>query len=95
VGCDHLLIEVENFDEVGRCLYRCEDHGVPLRVTLGRHINDNMLSFYMHSPGGFSIEYGTGGTRVENRSEQTVFEARQGSHWGHRFLPPAEEGCQS
>lgn len=92
VGCDHLLIEVADFDEVGRCLYRCEDHGVPLRVTLGRHINDNMLSFYMHSPTGFSIEYGAGGTRVEHRAKIPVFEVTQGSHWGHRFVPPPQEG---
>lgn len=91
VGCDHLLIEVADFDEVGRCLYRCEDHGVPLRVTLGRHINDNMLSFYMHSPTGFSIEYGAGGMRVEDRSNPGVFEATQGSYWGHRFVPPTQE----
>jgi len=90
VGCDHLLIEVESFDEVGRCLYRCEDHGVPLRVSLGRHINDDMLSFYMHSPTGFSIEYGAGGKRIENWAEHRVYEATRGSHWGHRFVPLPE-----
>jgi 3,4-dihydroxy-9,10-secoandrosta-1,3,5(10)-triene-9,17-dione 4,5-dioxygenase len=87
IGCDHLLIEVADVDEVGRCLYRCEDEGVPLRVTLGRHINDNMLSFYMHSPGGFSIEYGAGGMRVDDRASALVYEATRGSHWGHRFVP--------
>jgi 3,4-dihydroxy-9,10-secoandrosta-1,3,5(10)-triene-9,17-dione 4,5-dioxygenase len=88
-GCDHLLIEVASFDDVGRCLYRCEDEKVPIRVTLGRHINDDMLSFYMQSPTGFSIEYGTGGTRVEDWSRHRVFEATRGSHWGHRFARPS------
>lgn len=84
--CDHLLVEVETFDEVGRALYRAEDHDVPLQVTLGRHINDDMISFYMISPTGFAVEYGAGGRRIEDWSKHTVFEATRGSHWGHRFV---------
>ena len=86
IGCDHLLVETESFDEVGRCLYRCEDNQVPLQVTLGRHINDDMVSFYMYSPTGFSIEYGAGGKRIEDWSQHLVSEAKRGSHWGHRFV---------
>lgn len=85
-GCDHLLVEVPSMDEVGRALYRCEDHGVPLQVTLGRHINDDMISFYMFSPTGFSVEFGAGGRRIEDWSKHRVFEATRGSHWGHRFV---------
>lgn len=84
--CDHVLVEVPSIDEVGRALYRAEDHAVPLQVTLGRHINDDMISFYMHSPGGFTVEVGAGGRRIEDWSRHQVFEATRGSHWGHRFV---------
>jgi 3,4-dihydroxy-9,10-secoandrosta-1,3,5(10)-triene-9,17-dione 4,5-dioxygenase len=85
-GCDHLLVEVQNIDEVGRALYRCEDNQIPLQVTLGRHINDDMISFYMYSPTGFTVEYGAGGKRIEDWSTHKVFEATRGSRWGHRFV---------
>jgi 3,4-dihydroxy-9,10-secoandrosta-1,3,5(10)-triene-9,17-dione 4,5-dioxygenase len=85
-GCDHLLVEVQNVDEVGRALYRCEDNQIPLQVTLGRHINDDMISFYMYSPAGFTVEYGAGGKRIEDWSTHKVFEATRGSRWGHRFV---------
>lgn len=88
-ACDHILVEVDSIDDVGHCLYRAEDQKVPLRVSLGRHINDEMLSFYMISPGGFSVEYGAGGKRVADWSKTQVFEATRGSHWGHRFVPPS------
>lgn len=85
-ACDHLLVETTSVDEVGRALYRAEDNDIALQVTLGRHINDEMISFYMYSPAGFSIEYGAGGKRIEDWSTHQVFEATRGSHWGHRFV---------
>jgi 3,4-dihydroxy-9,10-secoandrosta-1,3,5(10)-triene-9,17-dione 4,5-dioxygenase len=87
-GADHLLIEVKSFDDVGRALYRADDMGIPLQVTLGKHINDEMVSFYMYSPTGFTIEYGHGGKRIEDWSKHQVFEATRGSVWGHRFVAP-------
>jgi len=85
-ACDHLLVEVQTVDEVGRALYRAEDHRVPLQVSLGRHINDDMISFYLYSPAGFTVEIGAGGKRIEDWSAHRVFEATRGSHWGHRFV---------
>ncbi len=90
-ACDHLLVEVPTIDEVGRALYRAEDNKVALQVTLGRHINDDMISFYMVSPAGFTIEYGAGGKRIEDWSRHRVFEATRGSHWGHRFVQGARQ----
>lgn len=84
----HLLIEVEDLDTVGRALDRCLDGAAPLSVSLGRHWNDEMVSFYVHSPSGFDIEYGCGGRRVD-RTQWT--ERAQGgsgavSVWGHRVV---------
>src|SRR5690625_3941006 len=85
-ACDHLLVETTSIDEVGRALYRAEDNDVEMRVTLGRHINDEMISFYMYSPTGFLIEYGAGGKRIEDWSSKPMFESTRGSHWGDRFV---------
>ena len=81
------MLEVDSFDEVGRCLDRLEKHKVPLTLTIGRHVNDDMISFYMKTPGGFQLEYGTGGI-VKDWSTHQVFETTRGSHWGHRFMMP-------
>lgn len=53
--------------------------------TLGRHANDEMISFYVRTPSGFDIEYGHGGLTVDDRT----WVARQTtahSVWGHRFF---------
>ncbi|HLG89459.1 MAG TPA: VOC family protein [Alphaproteobacteria bacterium] len=90
-GCNHMMVEVDSMDEVGRALDRVEQNGVQLTLTLGRHVNDEMISFYMMTPGGFQMEYGTGGV-VKDWTTHTVFETTRGSHWGHKFLmaPPAK-----
>jgi 3,4-dihydroxy-9,10-secoandrosta-1,3,5(10)-triene-9,17-dione 4,5-dioxygenase len=84
-GCNHLMVEVDSMDEVGRALDRVDQNGVELTLTLGRHVNDDMISFYMKTPGGFQMEYGTGGS-VKDWSTYKVFESTRGSHWGHKFL---------
>lgn len=84
-GLIHLMMETETIDDVGRAMDRCAKHGVPLISTLGRHANDQMISFYVRTPSGFDIEYGTGGRTVDDRT----WVARQTtahSVWGHRFL---------
>jgi 3,4-dihydroxy-9,10-secoandrosta-1,3,5(10)-triene-9,17-dione 4,5-dioxygenase len=84
-GCNHLMVEVDSMDEVGRALDRVDRHGVKLTLSLGRHVNDDMISFYMKTPGGFQMEYGTGGS-VKHWPTYKVFESTRGSHWGHKFL---------
>ena len=39
---------------------------IPLAMSLGRHTNDLMTSFYVRTPSGFEIEYGTGGLVVDD-----------------------------
>ncbi|MEY2434433.1 MAG: hypothetical protein QOC92_4158, partial [Acidimicrobiaceae bacterium] len=57
----HIMLQVEDIDTVGRALDRVYDNKVPLQSGLGRHTNDQMLSFYCLSPSGLAIEYGWGG----------------------------------
>ncbi len=84
-GCIHLMVEVDSVDEVGRALDRIDQKGVRLVTTLGRHVNDDMISFYMMTPSGFQMEYGAGGS-VKDWSTYKVFESTRGSHWGHKYL---------
>ena len=65
-GIVHLMIEVAQADDVGLCHDRALRRKVPMSATLGRHVNDLMLSFYMKTPGGFDIEFGCEGRQVDD-----------------------------
>ena len=64
--CVHIMVEVDKLDDVGRALERVRKHKAPLSATLGRHMNDQMVSFYVKSPGGFDVEYGCEGLQVDD-----------------------------
>jgi 3,4-dihydroxy-9,10-secoandrosta-1,3,5(10)-triene-9,17-dione 4,5-dioxygenase len=83
-GIVHLMIEVATLDDVGRALDRCTRRQAPLSSTLGRHANDLMVSFYVQTPGGFDIEYGTDGLTVDD-STWVARESTAVSQWGHVF----------
>ncbi len=83
-GIVHLMVEVDDLDAVGRALDRCRDLEVPLSATLGRHTNDHMVSFYVGTPGGFDVEYGTGG-RCVDPTTWVATEITAVSYWGHRW----------
>src|SRR3984885_12454852 len=83
-GIAHLMIEVATLDDVGRALDRCTRRQAPLSSTLGRHANDLMVSFYVQTPGGFDIEYGTDGLTVDD-STWVARESTAVSQWGHVF----------
>jgi 3,4-dihydroxy-9,10-secoandrosta-1,3,5(10)-triene-9,17-dione 4,5-dioxygenase len=83
-GIVHLMVEVATLDDVGRALDRCRRRKAPVSSTLGRHANDLMVSFYVQTPGGFDIEYGTDGRTVDD-SAWVSRETTTVSLWGHVF----------
>ena len=83
-GIVHLMIEVASADDVGLCHDRALRRKVPMSATLGRHVNDLMLSFYMKTPGGFDIEYGCEGRAVDDET-WVARESTAVSLWGHDF----------
>jgi len=87
-GIVHLMIEVAALDDVGRALDRCARRRAPLSASLGRHANDLMVSFYVRTPGGFDIEYGTDGRLVDDATWVSR-ESTAVSLWGHSFVGPA------
>ena len=80
----HFMVEVADQDDVGRAYDRCLEAKVPIALTLGRHTNDGMFSFYLKTPSGFDIEYGHGGLLIDDAT-WTVTTMVRGDHWGHRF----------
>lgn len=82
-GLHHLMLEVDRLDEVGVAYDLCAERDVPISLTMGRHTNDRMCSFYMRTPGGFDIEYGWGGQAVDDE-QWTVTHMISMSIWGHR-----------
>jgi 2,3-dihydroxybiphenyl 1,2-dioxygenase len=81
----HFMLETPDLDSVGRAHDACVEDNIPLSFTLGRHTNDHMLSFYVRTPSGFEIEYGTGGRLVEEHSWE-IGHYQSISFWGHRQL---------
>ena len=83
-GVVHLMAEVETLDQVGACLDRAKAADAPIVASLGRHLNDGMVSFYMLAPGGIPIEYGYDGRQFDwSAFEPTGSTA--GDLWGHEY----------
>jgi 2,3-dihydroxybiphenyl 1,2-dioxygenase len=81
----HLMLEARSIDDVGTTFTLCEREGIPIAMTLGRHINDDMFSFYLVTPSGFNIEFGFGGKSIDDATWQiTTYDAT--SVWGHRRI---------
>jgi extradiol dioxygenase len=85
-GLLHIMVEVDQLDDVGIALDLCQECGYDISITLGRHHNDRMVSFYVRTPSNFDIEYGWGAITVDDASWSTV-RYDEASLWGHKFDP--------
>lgn len=90
----HLMLEMSSLDEVGFAYERAKSAGAHILLDLGRHVNDNMFSFYVMTPSGWSVEIGWGGILIDDDTWH-VTRYLTGSSWGHHFnpppIPPAED----
>ena len=87
LGIVHMMIEVENMDELGRAMDRVKDAGVHTLVSLGRHVNDNMCSVYLLAPGGIAVEYGYDGLLIDPATHVATV-SYEGDLWGHDYNFP-------
>jgi 2,3-dihydroxybiphenyl 1,2-dioxygenase len=85
---NHIMLQLNSLDDVCSTYYLCQDRKVPLIRSLGRHVNDFMLSFYLKTPSGFGIEYGWGARTVDDANWQLQLHHGSGSIWGHREVNP-------
>jgi 2,3-dihydroxybiphenyl 1,2-dioxygenase len=91
-GMHHLMVELFSLDDVGQCYDIALSQQDRVNVTLGRHTNDFMTSFYAKTPSSFMVECGWGGREIDPKTWQP-FELMDGpSLWGHErvWLPPTD-----
>ena len=90
-GMHHLLVELYSLDDVGQGydIARAADR---VKVSLGRHSNDYMTSFYMQTPSNFLVEYGWGGREVDVATWQPKEVSTLASFWGHEGLRQSVHG---
>ena len=81
----HLMVEMKTMDDVGYCMDRVKQAGLHIFASLGRHSNDEMVSFYFFAPGGFGIEVGFDGLTIEDWSKFTPTKSTSGDYWGHEY----------
>jgi len=91
-GMHHLMVELFSLDDVGQCYDIALTEPDRVAVTLGRHTNDFMTSFYAKTPSSFMIECGWGGREIEPSTWQPVEMHDGPSLWGHErvWLPPED-----
>lgn len=77
----HLELEHESIDDVGRSYDRALAEDVPISISLGRHMNDKAISFYVRNPSGFHLEIGCGGIEVDD--EWVPHDFGTSDVWGH------------
>lgn len=69
---NHLMVEVDNLDDVGLTHDVVRRNKIPVHNTLGKHSNDQMYSFYFRTPSGWRWECGWGGRPALHQSEYYV-----------------------
>lgn len=91
-GMHHLMVEMFSLDDVGQGYDIALTQNDRIGVTLGRHTNDYMTSFYANTPSAFMLECGWGGREIDPATWQPL-ECKEGpSLWGHErnWLPQAD-----
>ena len=96
-GMHHLMVELFSLDDVGQAYDIALSQPERVGVTLGRHTNDFMTSFYAKTPSSFMIECGWGGREIDPPTWQPVEMYDGPSLWGHErvWLPPQDRGWRA
>jgi 2,3-dihydroxyethylbenzene 1,2-dioxygenase len=78
---NHVMLEVDNFDDVGLAYEIVKKGPFPVIIAPGKHANDHMYSFYFANPSGFMCEIGWGARPSTHQSEYYIRDT-----FGHEFL---------
>jgi 2,3-dihydroxybiphenyl 1,2-dioxygenase len=91
-GMHHLMVELFSLDDVGQSYDVALTEPDRVSVSLGRHTNDLMTSFYARTPSSFMVECGWGGREIDPQTWQPSEMHDGPSLWGHErvWLPPAD-----
>ena len=85
-GLHHLMVELFSLDDVGQCYDVAQAGESRVNVTLGRHTNDLMTSFYAKTPSSFMVECGWGGRDIDPATWKPVELTDGPSLWGHERI---------
>jgi 2,3-dihydroxybiphenyl 1,2-dioxygenase len=80
---NHVMFQLQELDDVGATYDLCEREGIQGLSRLGRHPNDQMVSFYIPTPSGWGVEWGWGARTVDDATWQIQTYTRM-SNWGHQ-----------
>lgn len=86
LGLHHVMMELYSLDDVGQGYDLAQAEKDRVAVTLGRHPNDYMTSFYMRTPSNFLVEYGWGARDVDDATWKPSEMTTVASFWGHDGL---------
>ncbi len=82
-GIHHLMVETCFLDDVGQAYDLAQNDPEMIATTFGRHVNDEVTSFYSYSPSKFMFEYGWGGRSIDVDNWQVKVITEGPSLWGH------------
>jgi 2,3-dihydroxybiphenyl 1,2-dioxygenase len=88
----HLMMELASLDDVGQAYDLALREEGRVAVTLGRHANDLVTSFYAKTPSPLMVEYGWGGKLIDPATWQPSECLIGPDLWGHErnWLPPEQ-----
>ena len=91
-GMHHLMVELFSLDDVGQSYDVALSQQDRVNVTLGRHTNDLMTSFYARTPSSFMVECGWGGREIDPSTWRPCELQNGPSLWGHErvWLTPSD-----
>jgi 2,3-dihydroxybiphenyl 1,2-dioxygenase len=82
-GIHHLMVETCFLDDVGQGYDLALRNPEMIATTFGRHVNDQVTSFYSWSPSKFMFEYGWGGRTIDVDNWKPYVVTEGPSLWGH------------
>jgi extradiol dioxygenase len=82
----HVMFELKSLDDLGVAYDLVQEKKIPLILSLGRHINDRMVSFYFRSPSSVGIELGYGAIVVPEGQPWSVVHYTSTKIWGHQLM---------
>jgi 2,3-dihydroxybiphenyl 1,2-dioxygenase len=85
----HFMVETNSLDDVGLGFDVAQKSETQPATTIGKHMNDHMVSFYVNTPSGFQIEYGWGGRLIDDSTWEVVKHV-SGDIWGHKAIQPQQ-----
>jgi 2,3-dihydroxybiphenyl 1,2-dioxygenase len=79
----HFMVEMHSLDDVGQAYDLAQLEQDRVALSLGRHSNDHILSFYTNTPADFFVEYGWGAQVIDPNTWQPHQTFDGPATWGH------------